>query len=136
MDGGAATRPGVPALEPVGDGSIHPAADRGSVTVEAAVGLAVLALVLAACLAGIACLLAQLRCADAAREAARLAARGDDSAAAQAVSVLAPAGARWTVEAGELVTVTVSVEPAGGLLPGVVISASASAAGETSGSPP
>ena len=136
MDGGAARRPGVPATEPAGDRSIHPAADRGSVTVEAAVGLAVLALVLAACLAGIACLLAQLRCADAAREAARLAARGDDSAAAQAVSVLAPDGARWTVEGGELVTVTVSVEPAGGLLPGVVISASASAAGEASGSPP
>jgi len=106
------------------------------VTIEAAVGLAVLALVLAACLTGIACLLAQLRCADAAREAARLAARGDESGAAQAVSTLAPAGARWSIGGGELVTVTVSAAPVGGLLPGVVISASASAAREPSGSPP
>ncbi|WP_420123549.1 TadE family type IV pilus minor pilin [Nakamurella sp.] len=105
-------------------------------TIEAAVGLAVLALVLAACLAGIACLLAQLRCADAAREAARLAARGDDSSAAQAVSALAPSGAQWSVESGEVVTVTVTVAPAGGLLPGVVISASAAAAREASGRPP
>ncbi len=161
MDGGAASRPGRPAVGPAGDRSIrrsgardsgpaagaaiHPAGDRrrtgragdrGSVTIEAAVGLAVLALVLAACLAGIACLLAQLRCADAAREAARLAARGDDSSAAQAVSALAPSGAQWSVESGEVVTVTVTVAPAGGLLPGVVISASAAAAREASGRPP
>ncbi len=109
------------------------AADRGSVTIEAAIGLAVLAMVLAACLAGIACLLAQLRCADAAREAARLAARGDEAGAALAISRLAPAGAAFSVSGGELMTATVSVAPVGGLLPGVVISASASAAREPAG---
>lgn len=108
-------------------------ADRGSVTIEAAIGLAVLAVVLAMCLAGIACLLAQLRCADAAREAARSAARGDEAGAAQAVSALAPAGATLSLSGGELVTATVTAAPVGGLLPGVVISASASAAREPNG---
>lgn len=102
-------------------------------TIEAAIGLAVLALVLAACLAGLACLVAQLRCADAAREAARLAARGDAAGAAQAVSALAPAGAALSLSGGDLVTATVTAAPADGLLPGVVISASASAAREPSG---
>jgi hypothetical protein len=103
------------------------------VTIEAAIGLAVLALVVAACLAGIACLVAQLRCADAAREAARLAARGDDAGAVQAVSALAPAGAALSLTGGEVVTATVTAAPVGGLLPGVVISASASASREPAG---
>ena len=102
-------------------------------TIEAAIGLAVLALVLAACLAGIACLLAQLRCADAAREAARLAARGDEVGAAEAVAVLAPAGAALSLSGGDLVTATVTAAPVGGLLPGVMIFASASAAREPAG---
>lgn len=105
-------------------------ADRGSVTIEAAIGLAVLVVVVAACLAGISCLLAQLRCADAAREAARLAARDDAAGAAQAVTALAPAGAALSLSGGDLVTATVTAAPMGGLLPGVVISASASAARE------
>lgn len=105
-------------------------ADSGSVTIEAAIGLAVLVLVLAACLAGIACLLAQVRCADAAREAARLAARGDQTGIASAMSALAPTGATLSLSQGDLVTATVSAAPAGGLLPGVVISASASAVRE------
>ena len=124
-DCGPAGRAGVRAGDRVGD--------RGSVTIEAAIGLAVLALVLAACLAGIACLLAQLRCADAAREAARLAARGDEAGAAQAVVTLAPAGSAFSLSGDDLVTATVAVSPAGGLLPGVVISASASAAREPAG---
>jgi Flp pilus assembly protein TadG len=111
-------------------GQVLPA-DAGSVTIEAALGLAALALVLAACLAGIACLLAQLRCADAAREAARLAARGDDAGAAQAVSALAPAGASLALSGDDLVTATVTAAPVAGLLPGVVISASASASRES-----
>ena len=106
-------------------------ADGGSVTIEAAIGLAVLALVLAVCLAGIACLMAQLRCADAAREAVRLAGRGDDAAAAQAVSALAPAGASLSLSGGgDLVTATVTAAPVGGLLPGVIIEATASATRE------
>ena len=110
--------------------------DRGSVTVEAAVGLAALTLVLAACLAGLACVLAQLRCADAAREAARLAARGDRPAAEAAARDLAPDGAAVSFsESGGLVSVTVSAPPAGGLLPGIEISGEASAAREGGANP-
>jgi|SRR5689334_20878335 len=116
-----------------GRGRVGRVGDRGSVTIEAAIGLAVLALVLAACLAGIGCLVAQLRCADAAREAARLAARGDEAGAVQAVAALAPAGAALSVGGGDLVTATVTAPPVGGLLPGVVISASAAAAREPTG---
>jgi len=105
--------------------------DRGGVTVEAAMALAVLAVVLVTCLAGVACVIAQVRCADAAREAARLAGRGDAAAAAAAVAVLAPDGASLSLGgSGELVTATVVMEAIGGLLPGVTIRASASAARE------
>jgi len=52
-------------------GEIADRRDSGGVTVEAAMALAVLAVVLVACLAGVACVIAQSRCGDAAREAAR-----------------------------------------------------------------
>ncbi len=95
--------------------------------------LAVLAVVLVACLAGVACVIAQVRCADAAREAARLAGRGDEDGAAAAVAALAPDGASLSLGAtGELVSATVVVDAVGGLLPGVTIRASASAAREPS----
>jgi hypothetical protein len=107
------------------------AVDGGSVTVEAAMALAVLAVVLVACLAGVACVIAQVRCADAAREAARLAGRGDPGAASAAVATLAPNGASLSLGgSGDLVLATVSVAPIGGILPGVTIRASASAARE------
>jgi len=106
--------------------------DRGSVTVEAALVLAVLVVVVASCLAGIGCVVAQMRCADAAREAARLTGRGDSAAAAAAVTAIGPSGAVLSVDVGaKLVTVTVSVGAVSGLLPGVVVRASASAANET-----
>lgn len=105
--------------------------DAGSVTVEAAMALAVLAVVLVACLAGVACVIAQVRCADAAREAARLAGRGDTGGASSAVAVLAPDGASLSLGgSGDLVQATVTVQAIGGLLPGVTIRASASAARE------
>jgi Flp pilus assembly protein TadG len=101
------------------------------VTVEAALVLAVLMVVVAACLAGIGCVIAQLRCADAAREAARLAGRGDTSGAASAVGAIAPAGAALTLRTqGDLVIATVTVGAVSGLLPGVTIRASSSAAKE------
>ena len=106
--------------------------DRGSVTVEAALVLAVLVVVVASCLAGIGCVVAQMRCADAAREAARLAGRGDSAAATAAVAAIAPSGAVLSLAVGdELVTATVSVGAVSGLLPSVTIRASASAANET-----
>ena len=115
-------------------GSYHPDASigqRGSVTVEAALVLAVLMIVVAACLAGIGCVIAQLRCSDAAREAARLAGRGDSAAAAAAVAAIAPSGAVLNLQmGGDLVTATVSVGAVSGLLPGVTVRASASAAKE------
>jgi len=105
--------------------------DRGSVTVEAALVLAVLMVVVASCLAGIGCVIAQLRCADAAREAARLAGRGDTASAATAVTAIAPSGAVLSLQnQGDLVTATVSVGAVSGLLPGVTITATASAANE------
>ncbi|ATA27565.1 hypothetical protein MLM_0657 [Mycobacterium lepraemurium] len=51
-------------------------------------------MVLVACLAGVTAVSMQVRCVDAAREAARLAARGDERSAAAAAVRLAPAGAR------------------------------------------
>ncbi len=98
---------------------------------EAALILAVLMIVVAACLAGIGCVIAQLRCSDAAREAARLAGRGDGAAAAAAVAAIAPSGAVLTLQVGgDLVTATVSVGAVSGLLPGVTVRATASAAKE------
>ena len=105
--------------------------DAGSVTVEAAMALAVLAVVLVGCLTGVACVIAQVRCADAAREAARLAGRGDTSGASSAVAVLAPDGAALRLGGtADLVQATVTVPAIGGLLPGVTIRATASAARE------
>ena len=52
--------------------------DRGAATVEAAFAIAALVVVLVLCAGGLTALSMQVRCIDAAREAARLAARGDD----------------------------------------------------------
>src|SRR6478609_2743977 len=120
-----------PGCEVPGHDLRHDVVDGGSVTVEAAMALAVLAVVLVACLAGVACVIAQVRCADAAREAARLAGRGDAGGASAAVAALAPAGASLSLGgSGDLVQATVSVAAIGGILPGVTIRASAAAARE------
>ncbi len=100
-------------------------------TVESALVIPVLVLVLVLSLAGIASVIAQVRCADAAREAARLAGRGDADGAVAAVAALAPDGASLRLGgSGEIVVATVSVEAIGGFLPGVMIRASAAAARE------
>jgi len=104
------------------------------VTVEAAVALAGLVVVVAACLGGIGCMIGQVRCADAAREAARLAGRGDEAGAAGAVDALAPDGAKLALGgSGDLVTATVTAGAVGGLIPGVTLRATASAAREPGG---
>lgn len=69
------------------------AADSGASTVEAALGLVTLVAVLVLCLAAVTAVSMQVRCLDAAREAARLAARGDAVAAAEVARRLAPQGA-------------------------------------------
>ncbi|MDQ6658521.1 MAG: pilus assembly protein [Actinomycetota bacterium] len=105
--------------------------DAGSVTIEAAIGLSSVVIVLAMCLAGIGCAIGEVRCVDAAREAARLAARGDGELAAQVVARLAPAGASLNVQvSGDTVIATVSATPVGGLLPAVRLTATAEAARE------
>lgn len=78
----------------------RPTGSRGSATAETAVLLPVLVVVLAACVWVLAAVSAQLQCVDAARAAARAAARGDAPAAVQAVAArLAPGGADVTVQA-------------------------------------
>jgi hypothetical protein len=76
--------------------------------VEAALGVATLVAVLVLCLAGITAVSMQVRCIDAAREAARLAARGDERSAVTAARRVAPGGAvvqlRWD---GDFVVATV-----------------------------
>lgn len=105
-------------------------ADRGSATVEAAVALSALVVVLALCLAGIAAVMTQVRLTDAAGEAARLAARGDDAAASRAVAALGPPGVALYLSAGDPVTAEVRAAPVGGLLPGLRLAARAVAARE------
>lgn len=83
---------------------------------------------LVVCVAGLTAVAMQVRCIDAAREAARLAARGDDGAADTARQV-APAGAGVDVRReGDFVVATVTARSA--LLPGVEISARAVSAAE------
>ena len=65
----------------------------GASTVEAALGIAALVVVLVLCLAGVTAVSMQVRCVDAAREAARLAARGDERSAVEAARRIAPGGA-------------------------------------------
>lgn len=94
--------------------------DRGAVTVEAAIALCALLVVFGVVLGGISTIVSQLRCTDAAGAAARTLARGQWRATGSLVDTLASTGARLTVRTeGRAVTVTVSAEPLGGLLPGL-----------------
>ncbi|CAJ1579055.1 TadE family type IV pilus minor pilin [[Mycobacterium] wendilense] len=101
-------------------------------TVETALGVATLVAVVVVCAAGLGAILTGVRCTDAAREAARLAARGDQVAAAEAVRAVAPAGAQLRLHReGGFVVATVTAASA---LPGVPISARAVAAVEPTAS--
>lgn len=84
---------------------------------------------LAGCVAGLNAVSMQLRCVDAAREAARLSARGDDSGAERAARTVGPQGASLRVrrDGGYVVAVVSSRST---LLPGISISAEAVAAME------
>jgi len=103
--------------------------DGGMATAELAVVLPTLVLIIAAGLTMVSVVLAQVRCVDGAREAARAAARGEPSEVVRSVAVrAAPAGARVEVGgAGDEVRVTVSAHAGrvGGLLPAFHVSASA-----------
>lgn len=92
--------------------------DSGAVTVEAALGICSIVAVFALVLAGMSVLIGQLRCTDAAVEAARLVARGERDRAREVARRLAPEGARVHVTVrGDEVTTRVTLRPVGGLLP-------------------
>ena len=81
------------------------------------------------CLAGITAVSMQVRCIDAAREAARLAARGDDGAALTAARRIAPDGARvWVRRDGDFFVATVVARSK--LLPTLDIGANAVSSAE------
>ncbi|SDD82105.1 TadE family type IV pilus minor pilin [Actinokineospora iranica] len=110
---------------------MRPPRDRGAVTVEAAIAVGVLVLVIAMGIAGVGAVADQIRCVDAAREAARLAARGEPERGRAAAVAIAPRGAAVDIQvAGDTVSVAVRAEPVGGLLPGIEVSADAYAVAE------
>jgi Flp pilus assembly protein TadG len=83
--------------------------DRGAVTAETALALPTLAVVAAALVALGHVAVAQLRCVDAARAAARLAARGEPPAVVRARAEAAgPTGASVAVRGGRQVAVLVT----------------------------
>jgi hypothetical protein len=100
--------------------------DTGAVTVEAAISLLSLFLALAMVCGGTIAVADQLRCTDAAGEATRLITRGERQLAEEAVRNIAPSGSRLVVRGdGDTVTVEVSTEPLGSLLPGLQVRAEA-----------
>ena len=103
--------------------------DTGSVTVEAAIALGALTVAVALCVGAVFAAVTQVRCIDAAREAARLAARGDRAAAEPTARQVAPDGADISVryEDGRVVAVVTADIP---LLPALELRAEAVAAQE------
>ncbi len=105
--------------------------ERGSATVELAVSLPALVLMVFTALTAVLAVRTQVECVDAAREAARAAARGESGHTA-GIRV-APDGASVNVITGGgtvRATVRVRVHPLGGRLPGIDIGATAVAATE------
>jgi len=102
--------------------------DAGSATAELAASLPALMLLLAVGLSALAAVRTQIECVDAAREAARAAARGDPEVAR------IPGAAVSLTTDGDLVRATVVVRwsPLGGGMPGIDITATSVAAVEPS----
>jgi hypothetical protein len=110
-------------------------AERGSATVEIAVALPALVLIVAIALWGVSVAAAHVACVDAARAGARAAARGEPPPAVRAAVLRgAPSGARVTTRRdGEFTRVDVTVElrpPALSGLPAIVVREHAVAATE------
>ncbi len=111
-------------------------AERGMVTAETAMVMPVLLALTTALIWMVSLGITEVRCLDAAREAARLAARGDGDLAREITSRVAPDGATITIaDSGDLVTVTVSVSarpemPLLSHLPAITLSAQAVSAAE------
>ena len=86
--------------------------DRGSDTVEAALGLGTLALVTALAIAALGAATASVRCADAARELVRLAARGEPERGRTVATRLAPPDAQIVLTVrGDEATAEVTATP-------------------------
>ena len=108
------------------------AADAGGVTVEAALAIASLVTVLVLCLGAVLSIAYQVRCHDAAREAARLAARGDRTRAVEVAARVAPPDAGITMrEEGDLIVAVVTAESP--LFPLVTLTAEAVSVREPEG---
>jgi hypothetical protein len=116
----------------VAAGPVAPAGmvtDAGMVTAEFAVALPAFVLVVLAALSGVALMTAQLRCADAADVAARMAARGDSATVVRSVALAdVPGGAGLSLTStATLVTATVrarlSLPGLSKFIPGVVVHA-------------
>lgn len=114
--------------------------DGGMVTAEIAVAMPVLMVLLAVGLTFVAVIAAQMRCVDAAREAARALARGESISVARSLANAAgPHGATLTSgTAGDRVhtSVRAAVAPIGGLFPAFTVHADAVALREPAGSAP
>jgi Flp pilus assembly protein TadG len=116
------------------DGAAGPARDAGMVTAELAVALPALVLVLALALGVLAVGTARLRCADAARAAVRLAARGESPDAVRTAAERIATGDVTVRVTGTGADVTVEVSTPvrvpGHWLPGVVVTERATEARE------
>lgn len=108
--------------------------DRGATTVETAFALAAFVIVLGVALFAVMVTVDQVRCIDAAREAARLTARGEEELGKAAATRIAPADAKILIDIeGQHVEVDVHATPVGGLLPGLDLHAEAFAVLEPTG---
>lgn len=118
-------------MPPTRRGRRKPDRDGGAVTVEAAIALASFVAVLALALGAISAAIDQLRCIDAAREAARLVARGEPDRARAAAAEIAPGSAAIAITVwGDTIRVDVRAAPVNGLLPGLDLHAEAYAIAE------
>jgi Flp pilus assembly protein TadG len=112
-------------------GRRKPDRDGGAVTVEAAIALGAFVAVLALALGAISATIDQLRCVDAAREAARLLARGEPDRARAVAAEIAPTSANVAITVhGDTIQVDVRAKPVGGLLPGLQLHGAAYAIAE------
>jgi Flp pilus assembly protein TadG len=108
-----------------------PPNDSGMVTVETVIALMAFFTVLAMALSTISAAIDQLKCTDAAREAARLTARGETEKARSTARQIAPQDATIKISTtGEEIHVSISAKPSLNLIPGVELHAEAYAISE------